>query len=250
MNIKIMIKTLLLGFAGILAGCSQEYWIVESVEETTCCAPTYTPLSVGDVRQVVSVEDGATILYEIDAICYRTDGQRVYRELTSWGTGYDYPDTNYLFVRNGFLVYTSLEPMVDQWGDPLFPSNLYGEQVIAVSYPESGMRWKDIEGDPLGVWYEAYYEGGLSTDAQYFHDVYGLDRRPIDHTTEGMSIYYAPNVGWCGTGSSETGEMLFTLSYANLSTGTYGYLVPSRDFSLGKKKQVTSVNPFGRRILK
>jgi len=254
MKAQLLVLTLI---SLLLTGCGSGYWEIVSVDNScySCERPApstpvyeYAPIAVGDVRQFIAPQSGATVLVEIVGTTYRDDGQRVFIERTTWGTDFQHPETAYLYQTAGYLVYTSLEALTDADGYDLYPQNPFAEQRVATNYPRDGASWKDIPGDPAALWWKSQYFGDYQTAAYFFSDVFRFNRQASCGTYQAISVYYAPEVGWIVTEDLCTQEIIYGLQFAQVGSFIYGERLAAHDNGLSKAvAKSTRIHPLGRR---
>jgi len=200
---------------------------------------TYTPLHTGDIRQLINIADSSTILITIAGSKVRTDGQEMFIEIQKYGIGsseYSF-DTSYCFLRDGFIIYTTIDTGKDSTG-AYNNSNPFGEQRSALEKPIEGFKWYPIQ-DGYSHFRSTRYAGIYQTLAGQFDSVFAYDNWWYVDTTMEIILctYYARNVGWIGSEwvneKIDPQKTIIKLAYAKIGSDTYGNLFPDRDPVIG-----------------
>lgn len=72
---------------------------------------SYTPLNVGDVRQLIFRGDSSTTLMSVVGKTNRSDGTEVFIE--DWKYGTQAPTVSYYLVKDGYFLATELDSKLD-----------------------------------------------------------------------------------------------------------------------------------------
>jgi hypothetical protein len=195
---------------------------------------TYTPLHIGDIRQFVDVIDSFTILCTISGVAVRNDGQEVFVEISKAGLGtstYSY-DTAFYFVRDSFLICTSIDTVRDSTGAYDDTSNYFMEQRMALEKPVDGYTWWQLFKTRIFV--TEKFTGDYQSFAGLFKNVFAVENDYWD-PYQGKpfnKIYYGKNTGRIGsdffdTTGAQTNAL--KLAYAKIGSAIFGNLFPDRD---------------------
>jgi hypothetical protein len=199
---------------------------------------SYTPLHIGDIRQVVNIADSSTILYSIVGSTFRTDGQEVFIEIVKTGIGSSESsfDTFYCFLRDGFRINTQIDTQYISTGvyNVPYTSNPFQEQCITLEKPSDGFKWYPIKGY-YSLLRSTRFAGNYQTFAGQFENVFAYDNWwYIDPSMEiVVCTYFARNVGQIGTEwvneKIDPQKVIIKLAYAKIGSDSYGSLFPERD---------------------
>jgi len=182
---------------------------------------SYTPLTIGDVTQLIFLSDSSTILLEIIGTTQRTDGLSVC--ICGFKYGKSSLDTSYYCIKDGYLVATELEPVQN---DPLLIlTNPFREQRIAKSHPSDGDRWIHTPGEADTIWCIAIKVDAIDVPAGHFKNVFAFNIAGF------LTVYYSQRIGWIGSDMSfiTSPGPDFSCSYKNVNGNQYGYLFPPKD---------------------
>jgi hypothetical protein len=190
---------------------------------------SYTPLSVGDMTQLVFTLDSSTTSLEIVGTEERQDGQVVYKGL--YKTGTFTPIENYYYVSDGFFIQTELDTVRSIYLDSQV--NPFREQRLARSFPETGDTWMHTPSDSNAGYFIATKAESFSTLWGKVDNVYKFDLYDPKEATPFLTLFYGPDLGWIGSTPAfgEPGEVLFACSYKFVSGNYYGQLWPEKDLS-------------------
>lgn len=189
-------------------------------------ADSYTPISVGDLTQVVFLGDSSTYLLSIIGKTKRTDGETVYIQTIGYSFKIDtitftHLDTVYLAITNGYYVRTRLYP-VDSTTF-YFKENPYIEQRIAKPFPDDGDNWIEILSRSDSDYLVAEYLGKIETTTKKYENVFGFNSFDTDDEFQSVS-YYAKGIGWIGSPA-------YLCTYKKVSEKEFGSLWPESPFT-------------------
>lgn len=190
---------------------------------------SYTPLSLGDITQLIYIKDSSTTLFKIVDKTLRKDGKSVY--IGEWQYGTQNSFTSYYFISDEYFIATELDTVEDD--SLLLELNPFREQRLAKSFPKSGDTWLHTHGDPDSVYWVADEIGVFSTFFGEVSEVYGFRLFDKNDTYPFLITYYGGDLGWIGSSSFgfDSTEVQFLCSYKKVSGKTYGELWPEKDFS-------------------
>ena len=226
------------------------YMSCESGSNQSIDEDSYTPLSEGDVTQLIFVKDSSTTRISIVDRVPRNDGQMVYVQETKYGT--QKPTISHYYVSEGYLVATELTPVEND--TLMLVVNPYREQRLAKSNPEPGDVWFHTPGNPDSMYFIAEEIGVFSTLFGEIEDVYGFGLCHKNNSYPILIPYYAKGLGVIGSSGFyfQPGEVQILCSYKRVSGKTYGELWPEKDYSEVRP----TINPgdilkhfFGNRII-
>ena len=219
---KTRIEILILVIAVLsFCGCKKN-----STEPLPVTNSTYIPMNIGDVRQLVFLADSSTILIKVVGTTKRTDGLDVFVVEQTYGLGlfYEYPDTSYFIIKDGYFMSTSLYPFDSTYGYS-DSTNPFGEQRLGKVNPVNGDTWIDyIKGSNTSIVTATYYKE-LVTFCGTFTNVYGFN-----FFDSGLTVFYAENIGYIGTDfNSLSSNIQIRASYIKVANQEYGALWPTKN---------------------
>ncbi len=190
---------------------------------------TYTPLALGDVTQLIYMEDSSTTMLSIVDQARRKDGKLVF--VGEFKSGTQNPTTSYYLISNGFFVATELEPVDDV--PSVLKINPYREQRLAKSHPVPGEKWFHTLGSPDSTYFVAEIIDFFPTLFGEINDVYGFGLYHKNSTSPFLISYYSKDMGLIASSGFyfDPSEPQFLCSYKKVSGETYGELWPEKDFS-------------------
>lgn len=160
----------------------------------------YAPMNIGDFRQFIVMPDSVTVQFEIIQKVLRSDGQLVYQENVSSGTGFDSIETTYCYNNGNFIINCdSLDTLHDTSGN-LLVVNPYGESRFALPNPSEGFRWFQIETNTIRFQRRAKLIGYISTPIGSFENVFGFEF--YSYATDSvpfMTVCHGENYGYLYT---------------------------------------------------
>ena len=194
---------------------------------------SYTPLNVGDVRQLVYYADSSTTLFSIIGKTKRSDGIDVF--IGQWKYGTQDPIVSYYLVKDGYFMATELDTTDRDDIDKNI--NPFGEQRLAKSYPEDGDSWQHTLGQVDSPFLIAKSIGQLHTFCGNFDGVFGFYLSGL------LTTFYAKGIGWIGTSSVFSSTVLnFSCSYVRVNGKIYGQLWPAKDLTINPIYKQRSLN--------
>jgi hypothetical protein len=195
---------------------------------------SYMPLNVGDIRQMVWVEDSATVLWTITGTTLRKDGTPVY--CMEWKTGTSFIETYYYLNKGGYFLATELDTTrftsIDKKLNP------YGEQRLAKLSPKDGEKFLHTVGDSDNTFWTTHKEGSVETFCGLFEDVYSFTLIFGSEQSLVLSTYYAKGYGYLGTSGFFSDSLDYMVTYIKIGGVTRGTLWPEKDF--GRVSKVMS----------
>lgn len=196
-----------------------------SIEMTT----SYTPLDVGDIRQLVFHGDSSTTLMSVVGKTNRSDGTEVFIEEWKYGKQ-SVPFVSYYLVKDGYYMATELDTTSDD--DINKAINPFGEQRLAKSHPVDGETWIHTLGRYDGAFWVSESIRKLNTLCGTFDNVFAftLFEKPGSSI---LTTYYAGGVGYLGTSTSFFPGLDFSCSYIKVNGKVYGHLWPAKDPTIG-----------------
>jgi len=221
MKIQFILVLLFLSFSVYFLGCSKS-------SEPENIQGNYTPLNVGDVRQLVFLSDSSTILMTIVGKTKREDGQEVFVCWNNYGTYIG--DTSYYFIKDGYYCVTELDTDLTKKYDDyeeFASSNPFGEQRLGKLYPNDGDFWKQFVGRNDSMYRYANYAGSKNMITGNFPNVFSF--AVFDSSKKFADIYFAENIGHIGTSISLEGNTSeFQVSYIKVANKVIGELWPAK----------------------
>ena len=189
-------------------------------------ADSYTPISVGDITQVVFLGDSSTYLFSIIGKTKRSDGETAYIQTLKYSARFDTItvnslDTTYLALTNGYYVATNLNKV--ESSSFYFEKNPYIEQRIAKSFPDDGDNWEVIVPRTDSDYLVAEYLGQFETATKSYENVFGFKSYDYDDKYQDIN-YYAKGIGWIGSPA-------YLCTYKNVSGKEFGSLWPEKPFT-------------------
>lgn len=194
---------------------------------------SYTPLNVGDVRQLIFREDSSTTLFSIVGKTLRRDGTEVFIGEWQYGTQ-EALFTSYYLVRDGYYMATELDTTSQNHIDKTI--NPFGEQRLAKSYPVDGEVWQQTVGDSYSFFWTSRSIEQLSTFCGTFENVFGFTLFD-DFGFSILTTYYSKGIGWIGTSSVFSQGPDFSCSYVRVNGKVFGHLWPAKDPTLLPKSE-------------
>ncbi len=205
--------------------------LIQCKSTTTTESPSklsFTPLSVGDITQIIFTTDSSTTLLSMIGTTKRKDGKEVIVGTFKYGT--QEPDTSYYLLSDGYFIATEIDTIT--YDSSLVKVNPFREQRLAKSNPESGDSWQHTIGEPDSIFWLAERQ---DTYSSYFGDISNVFKFTLYENTSYpmLSTYYGNNMGWVGSSSSgnDSTGFKFICSYKKISGKVYGELWPDKDFS-------------------
>lgn len=186
---------------------------------------SYMPLNVGDMRQIIMVEDSSTLLMSIVGTDYRSDGRLVYA--MEWKWGYFEPDTLYYLNRNGYFMGTELDTTDGYHINSAV--NPFGEQRLASLYPENGDIFIHTPGSSDNVFWIARKEKPLQTFCGVFSEVFSFHLLDTLSSSAIMKTFYGKGYGYLGTSAFSSPEPDFLASYIRVGNKTVGAMWPTKN---------------------
>jgi hypothetical protein len=185
---------------------------------------SFTPLNVGDVRQIIYYADSSTTLFSIVGKTRRSDGTEVFVEETKYGTQQAL-FTSYYLIKDGYFVATELDTTDRDDIDKNI--NPFAEQRLAKSYPEDGDTWKHTLGQIDSPFLISKSIGQLHTFCGTFDNVFGFSLSDL------LTTFYAKGIGWIGTSTAFSDVMVdFSCSYIRVDGKVFGHLWPEKDITI------------------
>jgi hypothetical protein len=200
---------------------------------------SYTPLNVGDVRQLISHADSSTILFSVIGKTKRMDGTEVF--VMEWKSGIQNLAVFYYLVKNGYYMATELDTTRQSGID--ISINPFGEQRLAKSYPVDGEVWQHTIGDTNSLFWLSRSVGQLSTFCGSFDNVFGFTLFD-EYESSVLTTYYSKGIGWIGTSTSFFPNLDFSCSYVRVNGKVYGHLWPEKDptiIPIDKQKRLIAI---------
>ena len=200
----------------------------ESAEPSGLNRPTYTPLHVGDVQQLINLADSSTILLKISGTVKRGDGIEVFVQKRYYGN--KKPDTMYYFIKDGYYSSTMLYKIFNT-------DNPYGEQRLCKANPVDGETWLCAPHNDTASFMVAKYYGEKSVLCGTFTNVYCFSRVDLSSgiaDTIGSGLF-AENIGFIGTKRNNHFNQDLSVSYARVGDQEYGALWPMKPIAQEKK---------------
>lgn len=193
---------LLIIIACSILNCKKDITAVESFY-------TYTPLNVGDVRQILNTLDSSLTLFSIVGKYSLNKSQNIY--LGEWKKYKGYADTLYYFIKDGYLA-TAHTKNLD------FLS--YG----AKSNPVDGETWQLMSESNENIIKAKYFETFL-TPCGKFYDVFGFTLIKKSNGLAYGTSYYAKNIGYLGSAFYDYTELYIYCKYIKVFQKEYGNLL-------------------------
>ncbi len=197
----------------------------------------YTPINIGDVRQIVNLADSSTILMNIVGTRKRSDSVDVF--IMEWTYGTQPPDTLYYLIKDGFFTGTNITADSNS-------VNPFEEQRIGKVNPVNNETWQNFIGYSDSSFVIASYYKDRSTLCGTFPDVYGFT---FTYRSSGiidtiLTAFYADNIGYIRTDYNKNAQGLtWEASYIKVANQVYGTLWPAKDLSSpGLSKRSVSNN--------
>jgi hypothetical protein len=187
----------------------------------------YTPVSIGDVTQLILMPDSSTIKFSITGQTKRKDGLNVFQG--EWKYGTLNPLTFHYYLSDGYFIATELDTFSND--SILAAVNPFREQRLAMSYPRGGDTWLHTMGDPDSSYWVTTVADPFPTLFGDIEDVHGFDLYLWkDDVSPSLTTFYGPGLGWIGSSwYSGQGVSRVTCSYKKISGNTYGELWPEKD---------------------
>ena len=193
---------------------------------------TYMSLDVGDVRQIISVQDSATLLWTIFGTTQRKDGVSVF--CMEWKSGTTSIDTQYYLIKDGYFLGTDLDTTTRT--DLDIRVNPFNEQRLAKIHPSEGNVFVHTIGESDSMYLYSHREESVKTFCGLFDDVYSFSIFGNLESMQMLRTYYARGVGYIGTAGFYSSDIAFSVSYIKLRNITMGNLWPEKDFGGGFNK--------------
>ncbi len=215
---KIMIFLIIFFFFQYLIKCTSTTTYPDS--------NSYTPLSVGDMTQIIFTQDSSTTLFSIIDKIKRKDGKEVFIGTFKYGT--QEPDTSYYAISNGYFISTLLDTVSDD--SMMKKINPFLEQRLAKSFPEQGDTWLHTIGNPDSVYWIAEKEELFNTFWGEVDDVFRFELYEKNAVNPFLKTYYGINMGWIGSKLSyfDFPDLDCICSYKKVSGKVYGELWPEK----------------------
>lgn len=189
----------------------------------------YMSLDVGDVRQIISVQDSSTLLWTIFGKTYRKDGEMVY--CMEWKSETVSRDTLYYIIKDGYFLGTELD--TTSRTDIDIRVNPFNEQRLAKLYPSNGEVFVHTPGELDSMYWYSRKEDPIKTFCGVFDDVYSFSLFGNLESMQMLKTYYARGFGYIGTAGFYSTDIVFSVSYIKLKHITIGNLWPEKDFGDG-----------------
>ncbi|MEJ2536657.1 MAG: hypothetical protein P8048_06350 [Calditrichia bacterium] len=186
---------------------------------------SYMPLNVGDVRQIIMLEDSSTLLMSIVGTVRRSDGRVVYA--MEWKWGFFEPDTLYYLNRNGYFLGTELDTTDGYHINSTV--NPFGEQRLAKLYPEDGEIFTHTPGSSDNAFWICRKEQPLKTFCGIFSDVFSFNLYDTLNFQPFMETFYGKGYGYLGTSAFSSPEPDFLASYISVGNKTVGSIWPTKN---------------------
>ena len=189
---------------------------------------SFTPLSVGDITQIIFTSDSSTTLFSMIGTTKRKDGKEIIIGTFKYGT--QEPDTFYYLLSDGYFITSRIDSVT--YDSSVVNVNPFREQRLAKSYPESGDSWLHTIGDPDSIYWIAEKQDTFSSYFGNINDVFKFTLYENMYSPF-LNTYYAKNMGWIGSTSFgyDSTEFMFKCSYKKILGKVYGELWPEKDIS-------------------
>jgi len=212
--------------------------LILSVISFSCTKPTngldfdkdtYVPLSLGDIRQSISLRDSSTMMDEVFTSTFRADSIRVFgRKYFVGDEQSDAPQIFYNYIKDGYFISTQLDTVKDLSLD--ISKNPFNEQRLAELYPKDGDTWVHSGGEHQPTIMKAKYIGSKTTPCKTFDDVFQFSIPGV------LDIYYAKGIGWIG--ARFMGEQEVLVTYIKVGSREFGKLLPPKPPQPGINKKL------------
>ncbi len=210
-------------FLIILFSCDK---FMTGMAENQYMSDIYMPLNVGDIRQMVWVEDSSTVLWTITGKALRKDGIPVY--CMEWKTGTSFTETYYYLNKDGYFLATELDTTRITSIDPKI--NPFGEQRLAKLRPTDGEQFLHTPGDSDITYWITQREEPVQTLCGLFEDVYSFTLVVSLEQSWLLQTYYARGYGYLGTSGFFSDSLDYMVTFIKVGDVTKGSLWPEKDF--------------------
>jgi hypothetical protein len=190
---------------------------------------SYVPFDVGDVRQIIVVQDSSTILMSVIGKEFRSDGVSVF--CMEWKYGTSSIERYYYLITDEYYLGTELD--TTSRTDVDIRINPFAEQRLAKLYPSDGEIFIHTPGSQFGDYWITTKDSSIETFCGVFNDVYRFTLIDNWSSSPILSTYYAKGVGYIGTASAALTQPEFLASYVKVGNNTIGSLWPEKDYTGG-----------------